>query len=90
MQTRCKFKCSEIRLNESRIGHYEDGKYVDDGPIAQPTIALTPVKDEDPESENGKFWTATPMGSISLTINNPDGAEVFELGKEYYVDFIPA
>jgi hypothetical protein len=43
-----------------------------------------------PNEENKAFWQATPCGSIELTINNPEGVKVFELGKEYYVDFTPA
>jgi len=44
---------------------------------------------DDPESENGQFWTATPSGQIALTINNPAGVAVFEQGKNFYVDFTP-
>jgi len=31
---------------------------------------------DDPESENGQFWTATPNGQIALTINNSAGVTV--------------
>ena len=60
-------------------------------PIVQPTVILAPVyAPNDPQSENGQFWEATPSGEIKLSINNPGGAEVFEIGREYYVDFTPA
>jgi len=60
-------------------------------PTVQPTVFLMPVyAPEDPQSENGQFWEATPSGEIKLSINNPAGAEVFEIGREYYVDFTPA
>lgn len=53
-------------------------------------IALTTVYDPNPESENGRFFAATPSGSISLGVVNESAAELFEPGKEYYVDFSPA
>jgi hypothetical protein len=53
-------------------------------------VALSPVYDSNPTSENHNFWNATPSGEIRMTINNPDGAAIFEEGKEYYVDFTPA
>jgi len=37
--------------------------------------------------ENKKFFAATPSGSIELSALN---ADLFEVGKEYYIDFIPA
>lgn len=40
--------------------------------------------------ENKSFWNATPAGSISLSITNPEAVNQFEVGKEYYVDFTPA
>jgi hypothetical protein len=43
-----------------------------------------------PESENTKFWKATPSGQIALGCINPETANQFELGKEYYIDFHPA
>jgi hypothetical protein len=38
---------------------------------------------DDPEVN--AFWTATPQGSISITITNPDA--YLEVGGRYYVDF---
>ena len=29
----------------------------------------------------------TPSGEIKLNIDNPDAVEVFEIGREYFVDF---
>lgn len=53
-------------------------------------VALMPVYDSNPESENGKFFNATPWGKIELGTVNPAAAEHFEIGKEFYVDFTPA
>ena len=41
--------------------------------------------------ENKSFSEYTPSGSIQMTISNGKPAqELFEPGKEYYVDFTPA
>jgi hypothetical protein len=37
--------------------------------------------------ENKKFWQYTPSGSVDLSSINQD---LFEVGKEYYLDFSPA
>jgi hypothetical protein len=39
--------------------------------------------------ENKVWATATPSASLKITINNP-AAQVFEPGKEYFSDFMPA
>jgi len=54
------------------------------------TLVLRPVYSDKPESENKKFWDATPTGEIRLGTVNPAAWEQFEIGKEYYVDFTPA
>jgi hypothetical protein len=93
--TRCKMRCNEIiytlmRTNvldeEGNATKDESGAWVTEE-FKQPTVKLAPVYSDDPNSENKLFWTATPSGSVQLAINNPRGAEVFEIGKEYYVDF---
>lgn len=44
----------------------------------------------DPEAEEDKsFCQATPWGEISMGIDNPAALEQFEVGMEFYVDFIP-
>jgi hypothetical protein len=53
-------------------------------------VILQPVYDEDPNSENGKFFRYTPAGQIDLSTINPEALKQFEVGKEYYVDFTPA
>ena len=49
-------------------------------------VTMQPVYSNDPESENKKFWEATPTGTIELGIKSEAGAE-FEPGAEYYIDF---
>jgi hypothetical protein len=53
-------------------------------------IDLAPVYDGNPESENGKFYSATPWGQITLGTMNPAAASQFTSGTEMYVDFTPA
>lgn len=57
----------------------------------QPTVELFAVTPANGATdENKAFFAATPAAKIEMTITNPDAAETFELGKEYYVDFSPA
>ena len=73
---RAKFKVDSI---ERQRGY--DGKETQ-------TIKLTPVyKNNDPNSENSKFYAATPGGSIHLTVVRPEVGNSFPLGGEFYVDF---
>lgn len=55
------------------------------------TVTLSAVYSNDPHSENKVFSDATPSGQISISIADGKPAlEAFELGKPYYVDFMPA
>jgi hypothetical protein len=53
-------------------------------------IEAWPVYSSDENHENRKFWSATPSGSIRLTVTNAAAGEYFEEGREYYVDFTKA
>lgn len=97
--TRAKFFCAKVDLISSTTPELdENGEQTKDeqGHVKyrrwnQPTFFLNPVYAPDDDGhENHKFWTASPSGSMQLTINNPLGAEVFEPGKFYYVDFTEA
>lgn len=91
MTTRAKFKVdsiTRIASNVPKVG--EDGKttYV---PGEIRSVKLSPVYGNgDPNHENTKFWQASPSGIIELGCANLAAAEVFEIGKEVYVDFTPA
>lgn len=51
-------------------------------------ISMGCVYDSDPESENGKFFVATPSGSVNLGVVNDAAAEVFEeVGDEILCTF---
>lgn len=66
-----KFKCTAV----STPG--------ESGSVQVELNAITGTKSE----ENKAFWQATPSGSISLSITNPDAFNQFEAGEEYYVTF---
>ena len=53
-------------------------------------IDMAPAYDSDPESENAKFFKATPYGQITLGTVNPAAAAQFLPGAFDYVDFTPA
>lgn len=55
----------------------------------QPTVTLNAVS-SGASAEDNSFSAATPMATFELTITNPDAAEFFELGKQFYADFTPA
>lgn len=49
-------------------------------------VDLQPVGNSG-NPEDVEFWSATPMGSCTMTIANEAAAEQFELNGEYYVTF---
>jgi len=51
------------------------------------TVVLDPVTTGSKENE--AFYEATPGGGIELQIVKNETAQLFEVGKEYYVDFTP-
>lgn len=73
---RAKVKCISV---EKIVNNYK--------PENQPflfTAKFAAVYSQDPESENKKFWDATPSAAIQLTSILQDA---FEVGQEYYLDF---
>ena len=66
----------------------------------KPSMYMQPVMPKwDPEKreydkmdENARFWDATPSGSITMQINNPEGFKFFmdRMTKTFYVDFTEA
>lgn len=79
-KTRAKFRCF---LAEDRTQGEWYQKLVKLSPVMPK--AYPPSEDE----ENTKFWKATRSGTIEMYISNQAGGEVFQEGKEYYIDFIP-
>lgn len=78
MTVRAKFKVARIERSLWRAG------------VEVQTIVLTPVFSNDKDSENAKFYEATPSGEIKLGTVNAEAAKLFELEGEYYVDFTKA
>lgn len=60
-----------------------------DGKATGARIDMAPVYDSNPESENAKFYNATPWGQITLGSVNPAVADQLKVGGEVYVDFTP-
>jgi hypothetical protein len=54
--------------------------------VGSVAVELRPVYSTEPGHENHKFWSATPTGSLKMTINNPAASGQFEVGVEYYVE----
>jgi hypothetical protein len=75
--TRCKFRVNSIETF---------------GPGAPVKVKLgaiypDPERDGYAHDENHAFFNATPFGQIELSIQNPYGAELFQAGDDFYVDF---
>jgi hypothetical protein len=51
-------------------------------------IELRPVMANSPE--NKEFWRWSPSGSIKLGCTNQAASDQFEIGAEYYIDFVKA
>ncbi len=50
-------------------------------------VVLQAVTKTSPENET--FWKYTPSGKIEMSIRKEAG-DLFEVGKEYYIDISPA
>lgn len=76
-QMRAKFAVQRVET-----AHTTDGT-----PTSQHVVASPVFKNQDPDSENSRFWTATPSGQIDLYISNVDAFGFFQAGDLVYVDF---
>lgn len=52
------------------------------------TVKMSPVTSGS--DENKTFFKWTPSGDLRMGVVNPEVAEVFKPGVEFYVDFTPA
>lgn len=96
---RAKFRVNQIQMSQGqRQIKNPDGtpKKNEQGynvyePCEQRTIIMQPVYGNGaPDSENARFWDATPSGELKLCTINEAAWSQFELGKEYYIDFTKA
>lgn len=77
MKVRAKFVCE-------RLEHLPTGQ-VDETNIA---VAFRAVYANGEANREWSKWT--PAGQLTMSITNPDAANWFELGKEYFLDITPA
>lgn len=75
---RAKFKVQSVTVT----AHWQKDK----GHVG--TVKLAPVTGDSPE--NKTFYDATPSGSIDLGTINQAALALFEIGREFYVDFTPS
>jgi hypothetical protein len=74
MSTRAKFRCDSV--TDFGGGSRE--------------VKLSVVYDPTGNGENAGFTKATPVGNMTMRIDNPAAAVQFEPSKMYYVDISPA
>lgn len=74
---RAKFICQ--RVNKAKLSKTD---------VGLATVTLVPVVSGS--EENKEFWQYTPSGQIEMTIKNEAAEKYFEVGEEYYIDFIKA
>lgn len=74
--TRCKFNCVSVETFEH-------------GAVKVRLSAVYPDKAVDgyEHGEDHAFYNATPQGTLEMLIQNPYGAELFQPGKKFYLDF---
>ncbi len=84
---RAKFYVEEIRRMRTSVPKL-DGEKTNWVSGEVQTIILRPVSGGS--EENKKFWVASPSGRIELGCANLEAAQLFELGKQYYIDFTEA
>lgn len=82
--TTCKARCQEVKPNRKWDPETKD--YT--GEVTSVNLTFgSPQYDSNPESENGRFFAATPSIHIQLGVCNVPATEMFEVGKDYYVTF---
>lgn len=88
MSVRAKFKVTKIECqSHSRRKAGKTGYQPQDmETVEMRTVILNPVHATD-ESENARFWNATPTGEVRLGTINPEAWSYFTLDKEYYLTF---
>lgn len=50
-------------------------------------VKLSAVYDSEHNTENNQFAQATPNGTLTMTIDNPNAKGFFKPGLEYFLDF---
>ena len=73
--TRCKFHCTSIETTEY-------------GGVWVNLNAVYPQEHDGfkHSPEDHAFFSATPQGTLKMFITNPGGAELFQPGRDFYLD----
>lgn len=79
MTVRAKFYCSE----KSQTAGQGDISHL--GAI----VKMRPVVSSSDNAENAEFFKWTPYGELTMGVVSQEVADQFELGKSYYLDFMP-
>lgn len=77
MNVRAKFRVTE---KTNRAAYSKDGK---------PTCSVKLSAVNGDKKENESWAKYTPCGDLTMSIDNPEAYDAFELGKEYFLDFTP-
>jgi len=85
MAVRTKFKVQSITMTEGTRPKQDSTEWE----VCEVcSVSLVPVGSGS--EENKAFWRATPSGQITIGCATIEAAVAFKIGKEFYVDFIPA
>lgn len=84
MAVRAKFRVTSVRPVQHT--NHKTGEVIQ----TQEVWEMQPVYSADPADENHTFWKATPSGSLTLNIDNPEAWGTWEQGQEVYLDLTPA
>jgi hypothetical protein len=75
-RARCKFTVTQAEGTPGSPGEYDEQK----------VLMHTQYDENDPEDT--KFSAATPWGTLEFGVSNPNLADFFEVGEEFYVDLV--
>lgn len=70
-------KALRAKFQVTTITHYENGS----------EVKMLPVTRGSPENE--EFFKWTPSGEIKIGLIKKEQAEVFQPGREFYIDMTP-
>ena len=84
-KVRAKMTVSEIRRYRGSIYNQETKQHT---VHEMQAVKMQVVAGGNPEDNT--YASATPSGTLELSITNPDTVGFFDLGQSFYVDFTPA
>jgi hypothetical protein len=83
-KTRCKFRINEMRETTTAVWDPQQTAAVQKEVVH---ITAAPVYDNsNADSENARFFAATPSGQFSLYTVNKDAVQGLAVGTEIYID----